>query len=122
MKVLLVNNFHYLRGGAERSYFDIAQVLKKNGHQVAFFSTKRKENIPTKWEKYFPQGYDLQAKNYSWREKIRIIANFFYNREAKEKMGKILDDFRPDLVHFHNIYHHLSPTIILEAKKETFQQ
>ncbi len=117
MKILLVNNFHYLKGGSERSYFDIAQILKRNGHQVAFFSTQRKENIPTKWEKYFPQGFDLQKKNFSFKEKIRIIVKFFYNQEARKKMGKILDDFQPDLVHFHNIYHHLSPAIILETKK-----
>lgn len=41
----------------------------------------------------------------------------FYSWEAKKKIGKILDDFKPDIVHIHNIYHQLSPTILFEIKK-----
>lgn len=41
----------------------------------------------------------------------------FYSFEAKRKINAILDEFRPDLVHIHNIYHQMSPTILFEIKK-----
>ena len=37
MKILLVNKFHYLRGGSEKYYFELANLLKEKGHKIAFF-------------------------------------------------------------------------------------
>ena len=30
MKILLVNKFHYLKGGSEKYYFELAELLKEN--------------------------------------------------------------------------------------------
>lgn len=38
MRILLVNKFHYLKGGSEKYYFELANLLKEKGHQIAFFS------------------------------------------------------------------------------------
>ena len=38
MKVLLVNKFHYLKGGSETYYFTLAEALQKAGHEVIFFA------------------------------------------------------------------------------------
>lgn len=35
-----------------------------------------------------------------------------WSRSARVGMSKVLNDFRPDVVHFHNIYHQLSPSIL----------
>jgi len=40
------------------------------------------------------------------------LAKGFYNFEAKRKLAKLIREFRPDVAHLHNIYHHLSPSII----------
>ena len=40
MKVLMVNKFHYLKGGSEKYYFELAELLREHGHEVAFFSMK----------------------------------------------------------------------------------
>ncbi len=45
MKILLVNKFHYLKGGSEKYYFELGELLKENGHEVAFFSMEDEENI-----------------------------------------------------------------------------
>ena len=44
MKVLLVNKFHYMKGGAESYYFTLADIFKKQGHEVIFFSMKHEKN------------------------------------------------------------------------------
>jgi glycosyltransferase involved in cell wall biosynthesis len=115
MKILLINNYHYLRGGSERAYFDTAKVLEQNGHQVAFFSTKNPKNKPTQWDKYFISDIDL-ASNLSFVSKAKAFIRLFTNPEADSKLRALIAEFKPDIVHLHNIAHHLSPSIIRVIK------
>ena len=48
---------------------------------------------------------------------IKKIIHFIWSLEAKKKFAKVLDEFKPDVVHLHNIYHHLTPSILAVAKK-----
>ena len=52
MKVLLVNKYHYLKGGSERYYFTLASLLKESGHEVIFFAMENERNFPCNQEKY----------------------------------------------------------------------
>ena len=45
MKILMVNKFHYLKGGSEKYYFELAELLREHGHEVAFFSLNYEKNI-----------------------------------------------------------------------------
>jgi hypothetical protein len=85
MKILLINNYHYLRGGSERAYFDTAKILENNGHEVAFFSVKNENNFPTKWDKFFVSS-DNSKETEFWAEKIKFLLKGFYNFEAKRKL------------------------------------
>ncbi len=118
MKVLLVNKFHYLRGGAERAYFDTARILESRGHEVAFFSMEHPQNEPTPWSRFFisPVEYSADGRM-GMRAKLRAAVRILWNREAERKIGMLMDEFHPDVVHFHNIYHQLSPSIIRAATK-----
>lgn len=115
MKILLVNNHHYIKGGAEKYYFNLAKLLKSNGHQVAFFSMKDSKNEKTKWSKYFVKNINFEKKQL--KNRLRIFLRIFYSIEAKRKMKKILEDFNPEIVHINNIYYYLSPSILSEIKK-----
>ena len=116
MKILLINNYHYLRGGSEKAYFDTARILERQGNEVAFFSTKNSNNQKSDWSKYFIPDNDLGNKNIP-----NIILNFpklFFNFKTKRSLKKLLNDFQPDIVHIHNIYHHILPNILPIIKKE----
>jgi glycosyltransferase involved in cell wall biosynthesis len=117
MKILLINNYHYSRDGVTRAYFDLAEILTAHGHEVAFFSAHSPVETPTKWSKYFVSATDFEGGKIGWPAKMRLIAKGFYNFEAKRKLTELLREFRPDIVHLHNIYHHLSPSIIGVLKK-----
>jgi glycosyltransferase involved in cell wall biosynthesis len=116
MRILEINKFYFIKGGAERHFFDVEDLLRQNNNKVAIFSMKHPQNKKTKWKKYFLStvGYD---SNYTTWQKLKGIGRMFYSREAKIKINKILDDFQPEIVHMHNIYHQLSPTILFEIKK-----
>jgi len=116
MKILEINKFHYIKGGADRHYLEIVKLLKSKGNEVASFSMESPKNEFSPWKKYFVSyvGYN---KGDSLNEKLKGIFRMFYSREAKKKINMLLDDFRPEIVHIHNIYHQLSPTILFEIKK-----
>jgi glycosyltransferase involved in cell wall biosynthesis/SAM-dependent methyltransferase len=118
MRILLVNKFHYLRGGAERAYFDTAEILRSRGHEVAFFSMEHPENEPTPWSRFFVSPIEYSADGrMGTQAKLRAAVRILWNREAEQKIGALMDEFRPDVVHFHNIYHQLSPSVIFAAAK-----
>ena len=47
MRILLVNAFHYLKGGVERTYLDESRWLAEAGHDVAHLATRDARNLPS---------------------------------------------------------------------------
>lgn len=119
MKILLINKYHYRKGGAERAYFDMADILTAAGHEVAFFSMEHPKNESTPWSKYFVSEVDYQNNTYSWGQKLHVAFRMIWNTEANKKLALLINDFQPDIAHAHNIYHQLSPSIFhcLKRKK-----
>lgn len=111
MKVLLVNKFHYLRGGSEKYYFELGNLLQENGHEVAFFSMKDDKNIKTNCKEYFVDKIDLNTGS-----KLKAL-DVIYSRKNKKKMELALDEFKPDIVHINNFQRQLSASIIKPIKK-----
>lgn len=111
MRILLVNKFHYLRGGSEKYYFELAELLKKHGHTVAFFSMKNENNIKTGDREYFVDEIDMNTGS-----KFEAL-NVIYSKKNKALMEKALEEFKPDIVHINNFQRQLSASII-DAVKE----
>ena len=106
MKILLVNKFHWLKGGSEKYYFELGQLLKGHGHEVAYFSMENEKNIHTGDKEYFVKASDMNSKN------ITKAFSVIYSKENKKKMEEALDDFKPDIVHLNNFQRQLSASII----------
>lgn len=113
MKILLVNKFYYLKGGAERYYFDLQNLLKEKGHWVISFAMEDKKNFPTPYKKYFVSYIDIEKPKFSFKAAGRILYSF----EAKRKLEELIKKEKPDLAHIHNIYHQISPSILTVLKK-----
>ncbi|HOF42456.1 MAG TPA: glycosyltransferase [Candidatus Moranbacteria bacterium] len=116
MRILEINKFYNSKRGADKHFIDLIALLKENGHEVAEFSMFQEDNNYSRWNKYFLSkvGY---GSGFSLWEKIKGAARMFYSFEAKRKINAILDEFKPDIVHIHNIYHQISPAILFEIKK-----
>ena len=101
MKILLANKFYYRRGGDCIYMLNLEQLLKAHGHEVAVFAMDYPENLDSPWKKYFP-------KNMS---KLMVFTRPFGSHEVKSKFKKLLDDFKPDVVHLNNVHTQLSPVM-----------
>ena len=108
MKILLVNKYWYARGGAERVVFLTKRVLEDAGHTVEVFGMKQKKN--TLENEYFIDTIDYATG--SWMARIMYGIKSIYNVDAKKRFAKLVDDFAPDVIHFHNIYHQLSYALL----------
>lgn len=117
MRVLLVNKYHYRKGGAERAYFDTARILAENGHSIAFFSMRHPENLETPWSRYFVSHVDYLAGNQPLWAKLRAAGRILWNAEAARRLEQLIVDFNPQVAHLHNTYHQLSPSILWTLKK-----
>lgn len=114
MKVLLVNKFHYKRGGSETYYFGLAEALRNCGHEVIFFSMKDKKNFPCEQERYFVSNASLEG---NIKSKLNLLSHLTYSKEAYRNMKRLLKDERPDLVILNLIHKQLTLSII-DAIKE----
>lgn len=110
MKILLVNKFHYLRGGSEKYYFELGNLLKENGNEVAYFSMKDEKNISTGNKEYFVEPIDLN--NGSKLKALDII----YSKANYKKMCEAIDDFKPDIIHLNNFQRQLSASVVKAAE------
>ena len=116
MKILQVNQYYYPRGGADKYFLDLCESLIKKGHEVAVFAMNHPNNLQSVWDKYFVSR--ISFNNPSLKDKFRTPGRVLYSLEAKKKFTKLLNDFKPDIIHIHNIYHHLSPSILDAAAKK----
>lgn len=111
MRVLLVNKFHWNKGGSEKYYFELGELLKQHGHEVAYFSMEDEKNIKTGDKEYFVPKFDLNNSS-----KLKAL-DVIYNKENEKIMEKALDEFKPDVVHLNNFQRQLSASIIKPIKK-----
>lgn len=114
MRILLINNFFYMRGGDCKYTFDLADLLERKGHEVAFFSMQHSRNFPSPYEKYFISNVDYSSLNKRRGiDSIRtVLSTSFWNRESQHKLAELLKVFKPDVAHIQNILHHITPSIL----------
>ena len=121
MKIILVNYRYFISGGPERYYFNIKEILERNGHTVIPFSIKSSRNQPNDYETYFldivdDEVYFAQAKKKTPKMILKSFTRMFYSLEAKRKMARLIADEKPDLVYIMQMHNKISPSIVDAAK------
>lgn len=92
MRILFVHNFYQEQGGEDRVFKNELALLRKYKHEAAVFSVSNnsiKGNLG----------------------KIRAAWHSPYCKEARQKLYGKIGDFRPDLVHVHNFFPLLTPSV-----------
>jgi glycosyltransferase involved in cell wall biosynthesis len=110
-RLLSINNYYYPRGGSEAVFFGHNRMLEDLGWDVVPFSMRHASNLATPWSEYFVDDIEMQG-DYSLVQKLTRLPKVIYSFEARRRLGQLLDRVRPDVAHAHNIYHHISPSIL----------
>ncbi len=111
MKVLNVNKYFYIKGGAETYYFELTNMLRKHNNEVMEFSMKHENNFESKYSKYFIDNIDYYTQTKP-HQKIGNALKIIYSREAKRKLNSLLSKEKPDIAHLQNFHHQLSTSIL----------
>ena len=101
MKILLANKFYYRRGGDCIYTMNLEKMLKEKGHEVAVYAMKYPENEKSEWSGYWPTNMT----------KLDAFTRPFGARQVVKGFSRLMDDFKPDVVHLNNIHTQLSPVI-----------
>lgn len=99
MKVLQVHNRYRFRGGEDAVVETTLRLLQENGMEARLFD-KASAEIPG-----------------SMLHKTAAVFSGIYSRAAAREMTTVLQDFRPDVVHAHNVYPLLSPSVLATARR-----
>ncbi len=113
-KVLIVNKFLYPNGGSETYIFELGRQLQKEGHEVQYFGMQDERNIAGNHIQSYTQNMDFHGGKLS---KLLYPFKIIYSLEARKAIRKVLEDFKPDVVHLNNFNFQITPSIIYEIKK-----
>ncbi|MDP9160580.1 MAG: glycosyltransferase [Acidobacteriota bacterium] len=119
MKILFCNKYNYPFSGTETYLFEVMGLLRGAGHQAELFSMEDVRGEPTAYDHHFLTQIDFKSTISNPVEKARLAATAIYSREARQRLRRMIIEFRPDVAHIRNIYHHLSPSILWELKAQS---
>lgn len=101
MRVLVGHNEYQSFGGEDAVAAAEQRLLMDQGHEVYSYRRSNQELA------------DMSA-----REKTRFIWYLAWADKSYKELRKIIQEFKPDVVHFHNIYFMMSPAVYHACKDE----
>jgi glycosyltransferase involved in cell wall biosynthesis len=118
MRVLYCNKYNYLFSGTEAYLFELIRRMEERGHDTALFSMDHGRASSFSGRSYLIPYLDFKDPHAGFLRKVRMAAHALYSPSARRRMRACLGDYTPDIAHVRGIYHHLSPSILWELKRQ----
>jgi len=113
MRILFCNKYNFPFSGTEVYLFELMDLLRAKGHVVELFSMADPRGGPWQYQQDFVPHLDFKSERTLWQQ-AGLAGHAIYSIDARKRLKRVLDDFRPDVAHVRNVYHHLSPSILWE--------
>lgn len=104
-----------MRGGDCIYALDFGELLREAGHEVYFYAMSYPKNITCEEERYFAEETSFSAASLSGKGKA--VGRILWGMGVKQGFERLLNDFRPDVVHLNNVHSYLSPLVAKLAHK-----
>jgi len=101
MKIVLVHNTYLHQGGEDVVFWQERRMLREAGHEVFEY-----------------QRFNSEMEQYSAVRKLTVIARTVWANDSYEAFTSLLREKRPDIVHVHNTFPLISPSILWACKRE----
>lgn len=113
MKILFCNKYNFPFSGTEAYLFETMNLLRSRGHEVRLFATGDSRSPADHASRPAPD-----FKSGGVLARARMAPRAIYSIEARRRIREVAKQFRPDVAHIRNIYHHLTPSILWELKAQ----
>ena len=117
MRILIVNKYARVTGGADVHCLGLAEALAGRGHQVAFLSTASPRNRFGEGEFVDASVTHASREHLGPRQQLEVARRAVWNPSAAEAMRRLIRRFRPQVVHAHKLYPQLSVAPIQVADR-----
>lgn len=118
MKILFCNKYNYTFSGTEAYLFELMELLSAQGHATALFSMADPRGRSTPYDRFLVPPVNFKDESNGLVARLHLAARAVYSWEVRARLRRMIADFRPDVAHVRNIYHHLTPSILWELKKQ----
>lgn len=103
MKVLVVHNRYFERGGEDVVVENTIRLLRKFDHEVIIYEHSNHE-----------------IEQFSFLEKIKLaISKVVWSKKTYQEVRKLIQKEKPDIVHTHNIFVLISPSVYYACQDES---
>jgi glycosyltransferase involved in cell wall biosynthesis len=94
MKILVMHNSYQQLGGEDVVFEQERRLLQQHGHDVVAYRRTNHE-----------------IEQFSMFERLGLVTRIISANDSKREIGEILASFKPDLVHAHNTFMMISPSV-----------
>jgi glycosyltransferase involved in cell wall biosynthesis len=115
MRIVIVNKYQHITGGADRHCRGLAEILVERGHEVVFLSTVSSDHAGIRGVSVPASVTHDSRADLSLARQATAAAKALWNREAAAAMRRLIDEYRPDVVHAHKLYPQLSVAPVVVA-------
>jgi glycosyltransferase involved in cell wall biosynthesis len=115
VRILLVNKYTKVTGGADRHCLDLAGLLIARGHSVRFLSSRGGRGDELGGAFVTPTVTHETRDRLAAAERLAVATRALFNRSAAAAMRRLISDFKPNLVQAHKLYPQLSVAPVLVA-------
>src|SRR5581483_1644453 len=98
MRILFCNKYNYAFCGPEGYLFELTDLLRARGHEVALFAIAHGPKEFCGTDSHLTPWVDFKMGHALW-EKVRLAGHAIYSTEARRQLRKLIAEFRPDLAH-----------------------
>lgn len=116
MRILFCNKYNFRFSGTEAYLFDLMDLLESQGHAVSLFSMDHGRPSNSHHPQYLVPRVDFKENRHRPLAALKLASHAIYSRSVRRRLREAIADFRPDLAHVRNIYHHLSPSVLWELR------
>jgi len=118
MKILFCNKYDVPFSGTEVYLFEVMEMLRSRGHEVALFSMNGHSDSSRPYRENLAPAVDFKDTSHGVWKRAALAGHAIYSFETRSQLRRFIRDFRPDIAHVRNIYHHLSPSLLWELRHQ----
>ena len=100
MKILVGHNYYQTAGGEDAVVRSECELLRNFGNEVMLYERS-----------------NLELNSLSFLQKIQHLWNLGWSNRSCQDFKSLLRKFRPDIVHFHNIFFMITPSVYFACRE-----